>query len=97
VDKRPLRSLEACNVRIRGIVACLVVLAVVSGSATAGPPYVSDDPEPTDLQHYEIYVFSDGMNGREGTSGASGIDFNYGAATDLQLTATIPIAYQNPG
>jgi hypothetical protein len=82
--------------RIRGIVACLAVLAVVSGSATAGPPYVSDDPEPTDYQHYEIYVFTDGMNGREGTSGASGIDFNYGAAPDLQLTATVPIAYQSP-
>jgi hypothetical protein len=83
-------------VRIGGIVACLAVLAGVSGSATAGPPYVSDDPEPTDYQHYEIYVFTDGMNARDGTSGASGIDFNYGAGPDLQLTAVGPIAYQIP-
>jgi hypothetical protein len=84
------------DAKIRGIVACLAVLAVVSGSATAGPPYVSDDPEPTDYQHYEIYVFTDGINGREGTSGASGIDFNYGATPDLQLTTSAPIAYQSP-
>jgi hypothetical protein len=82
-------------VRIRGIFGCLAILAIVSATARAGPPYVSDDPEPTDYQHYEIYVFTDGMNGREGTSGASGIDFNYGAAPDLQLTATVPIAYQS--
>ena len=84
------------DVRMRGIVACLAVLAAMSRPAAAGPPYVSDDPEPTDYQHYEIYVFTNGMNGRDGTSGASGIDFNYGAAPDLQLTATVPIAYQSP-
>jgi hypothetical protein len=33
---------------------------------------------------------------RGDTGGASGIDFNYGAAPDLQLTATIPGAYDFP-
>jgi len=85
-------------VRTRGTVAFLAVLVVVSGSATAGPPYVSDDPEPTDFQHYEIYAFTDGMTGRNGTGGESGVDFNYGAAPDFQLTAVGPIAYQvSPG
>jgi hypothetical protein len=28
--------------------------------ALAGPPYVSDDPEPTDYRHFEIYTFSNG-------------------------------------
>ncbi len=84
------------NVTRRGILACAAVLGLMSGTAMAGPPYVSDDPEPTDYQHYEIYLFTDGMNARDGTSGASGIDFNYGAAPNLQLTAVAPIAYESP-
>jgi hypothetical protein len=84
------------DLKIRGILAGWTVLAAVSGTAIAGPPYVSDDPEPTDYQHYEIYLFTNGMNARDGTSGASGLDFNYGAAPDLQVTGMVPIAYQYP-
>jgi hypothetical protein len=50
--------------------------------ALAGPPYVSDDPEPTDYKHFEIYTFNSGTAMRGDTSGTSGIDFNYGAAPD---------------
>jgi hypothetical protein len=65
-------------------------------AAFAGPPYVSDDPEPTDYKHFEIYTFNNGASMRVGTSGESGIDFNYGAAPDLQLTATLPGAFNQP-
>jgi hypothetical protein len=64
--------------------------------ALAGPPYVSDDPEPTDFRHFEIYTFSNGTAMRGDISGASGIDFNYGAAPDLQLTATLPAGFDRP-
>ena len=66
------------------------VLIGLAQPALAGPPYVSDDPEPTDYQHYEIYTFSDGTAVRGGLSGEAGIDVNYGAAPNLQLTATVP-------
>ena len=59
----------------------------------AGPPYLTDDPEPTDYQHFEIYSFSNGTVTRDGTSGEGGIDFNYGAAPNLQLTTTLPVGY----
>jgi hypothetical protein len=61
--------------------------------AMAGPPYVSDDPEPTDYKHFEIYTFNNGTAARGDLGGTSGIDFNYGAAPDLQLTATIPAGF----
>src|ERR1700692_2943630 len=70
--------------------------ALLVRPALAGPPYVSDDPEPTDYQHFEIYTFSNGTATRSDIGGASGIDFNYGAAPDLQLTATLPIGFDNP-
>jgi Putative MetA-pathway of phenol degradation len=74
----------------------LVLAATFAGPLVAGPPYVTDDPEPTDYQHYEIYVFASGTHARDDVSGASGIDFNYGAGHDLQLTATVPFAYDKP-
>jgi hypothetical protein len=64
--------------------------------ALAGPPYVTDDPEPTDTGHYEIYAFAGGTSTRAGLDGKSGIDFNYGGAENLQLTAVIPLAYNDP-
>jgi subtilisin family serine protease len=64
--------------------------------ALAGPPYVSDDPEPTDYKHFEIYTFSNGTATRGDIGAAAGIDFNYGAAPNLQLTATLPMGFDSP-
>jgi hypothetical protein len=73
----------------------LTALAVVlhPAKAMAGPPYQSDDPEPTEHGHFEIYAYSKGARAAASMAGASGIDFNYGAAPDLQLTATLPIGF----
>jgi hypothetical protein len=73
-----------------------VTMVSLARPAFAGPPYVSDDPEPTDYKHFEIYTFSNGTATRGDIGGASGIDFNYGAAPNLQLTATLPIGFDNP-
>jgi outer membrane putative beta-barrel porin/alpha-amylase len=75
---------------------CGGLLALLAPPAVAGPPYISDDPEPTDYKHFEIYMFTLGLATRNGTSGQSGIDFNYGAAPDLQLTATLPGGFDRP-
>jgi hypothetical protein len=73
-----------------------LLLAAGFGPAMAGPPYQSDDPQPTDYGHFEIYTFDRGTFGRSGSSSASGLDFNYGAAPDLQLTAAVPFGYDAP-
>jgi hypothetical protein len=80
-----------CSARCAGL-----VLVLLTQSAIAGPPYLSDDPEPTDYQHFEIYSYSLGTATRTGTTSQSGIDFNYGAAPDLQLTATLPAGIELP-
>jgi len=69
------------------------VFVAAAQSASAGPPYVTDDPQPTDIGHFEIYAFTDGISTRDGAVGEGGIDFNYGAASDLQLTAVIPLGF----
>lgn len=73
-------------------VAGALILAAAS-PALAGPPYQTDDPEPTELGRWEIYNFAtaDGRGGE--VEGATGIDLNYGGAKGLQLTATLPLAF----
>jgi hypothetical protein len=63
--------------------------------AHAGPPFLTDDPDPTPYQHYEIYGFAAGERANDGDAGAVGIDYNYGGAPNLQLTATLPIGWEN--
>jgi len=75
--------------------ACVVLMGLVQ-PALAGPPYLSDDPEPTDYKHYEIYTFNNGTATPDGRSGEVGIDFNYGGAPNLQLTATLPAGFASP-
>jgi hypothetical protein len=81
---------------VRGLLA----LAIVLGAATpawAGPPYVTDDPQPTDVGHWEIYNFVDGGHTPGVTSGEAGFDLNYGAVKDMQLTLVLPAAYVDGG
>jgi len=68
----------------------------LSQGAAAGPPFQADDPEPTDYEHFEIYAFANGAVARDRTDGESGIDFNYGATPDLQLTAVLPLGFSSP-
>jgi len=66
-------------------------LCAAPGVAVAGPPFVTDDPVPTDPHHWEIYNFV-GASREMGSTGADlGVDLNYGPVRDLQLTATLPL------
>ena len=69
-------------------------LLLIPGAAWAGPPYDTDDPEPTELHHWEIYYFiaadrTDGVTG-----GQAGVDLNYGPLPGVQITATLPLDYE---
>jgi hypothetical protein len=83
------------RVSLAAIARFLFVVAF-GGLAFAGPPFVTDDPQPTDYGHFEIYAFTQGSEARAGVATATGIDFNYGALPDLQLTAVLPIEVDIP-
>ena len=78
---------------LRRLAAAGVVFMAMTSAAFAGPPFLTDDPQPTDLHHYEIYSFAAFDQARGQQSGAAGLDFNYGAAENLQLTAVLPYAF----
>lgn len=77
----------------KAALAWAALAALVAIPAFAGPPYDTDDPEPTDFRHWEIYGFVTGSGFRGSTDGALGLDLNYGAVRDVQLTATVPMAF----
>src|SRR3569833_1478534 len=74
----------------------ILLLSMLVRPAAAGPPFVSDDPEPTDYKHFEIYAFNAGTTNLGGTAGQAGIDFNYGALPDLQVTVGVPAGFVRP-
>jgi opacity protein-like surface antigen len=94
--RRPMRCGENAVRRSLLRIASATVASTFIAAPTpalAGPPYVSDDPEPTDYKHWEIYIFA-AADGRDGETAAdAGVDVNYGAAPDLQLTAVLPLSY----
>ncbi|NIJ08506.1 hypothetical protein FHS31_002123 [Sphingomonas vulcanisoli] len=72
-----------------------VVMLAFGPSAQAGPPYVTDDPQPTDPGKWETYGFASGTVLRRATAGNGGFDINYGGARDLQLSAVVSLAYDH--
>jgi hypothetical protein len=78
-----------------GLATLLAAISAPLCAAWAGPPYVTDDPEPTDTGHWEIYNFVTGVGTPGDLVGEAGFDINYGAAKNLQLTTVLPAAFQN--
>src|SRR5579863_1983321 len=77
------------------IAACYICL--IAKSAGAGPPFITDDPEPVEYKHWEVYVASLYNNDKFGLSGtAPHVEVNYGAAPNVQLHIIAPMAYSRP-
>ncbi len=63
----------------------------------AGPPYVTDDPEPVEYRHWEVYLASQHSRENKIWSGtAPHVEVNYGAIPNLQLHLIAPFSYVLP-
>jgi hypothetical protein len=89
-----VKQLPAFSLAATAFVASLVI----SGSALAGPPFRTDDPEPVDYQHGEVYLFSTGTETAAGTTGLGpAVEANYGILPDTQIHMILPMAFNSPG
>jgi len=81
-------------------IASLSVLAfclLAPLSLHAGPPYVTDDPEPVRYKHWELYLASQLSHDEARWSGTlPHAEVNYGAAPDLQLHIIAPFSFIRP-
>ena len=58
----------------------------------AGPPFLTDDPEPVDYQHWEAYIFANGDHaGGSYTINGPAMELNYGVLPDTQLHLVVPM------
>ncbi|HZF02673.1 MAG TPA: transporter [Methylomirabilota bacterium] len=75
----------------------IMLLVFLPHEIFAGPPFVTDDPEPVDYQHWEFYIASQHTQTADGWSGtAPHIEINYGTVSNLQLHLIAPMAYNAP-
>ncbi len=79
------------------IVAAMFQLGVGLSAVWAGPPFVTDDPEPGEYRHWEIIVASQNSKDKEGLSGtAPHFEINYGVWPNVHLHLIVPLSYVSP-
>jgi len=86
-----LRDLATLVVALASVLA---IAAALPMPARAGPPFVTDDPEPVEFRHWEIYIASaqsQTANGRTGT--LPHVEINNGIAENLQFHIILPYAF----
>ncbi len=91
---RPSRfSTKPRAIRIRPLLSLLALFAMAV-TALAGPPYVTDDPDPLEYRHWEIDIASMLLHDADGWNGtAPHVEFNYGVTSNLQLHVLTPTAF----
>ncbi|MGH6993054.1 MAG: hypothetical protein ACRED8_06985 [Caulobacteraceae bacterium] len=99
----PIAEMSAKKRRVRGTLRLALPALLATGSvllaapAVAGPPFITDDPVPVDLGHWEVYAFSNAAwTSQDGSGTLIGTEINYGAAPNLQLHVIVPMAFDAP-
>jgi hypothetical protein len=84
--------------RTRTIVSIAIFcLWVGTGTTHAGPPFITDDPEPVDPHHWEINLASEDVKAAGNWSGTIfQLDVAYGLLPDVELNFLTPLNYQAP-
>jgi hypothetical protein len=88
-------------VRVKNLIALAAIATAASsllaGRAQAGPPYVTDDPEPVPYQHFEFYNLSLGTAIRGDTQGEGPAwECNYGLIPNGQVHIIAPMVFDSP-
>ena len=81
---------ESVSQARRAVILTALVFAI---GLRAGPPFLTDDPEPVDLNHWEVYLFGQGDRTADANAiSGPAVELNYGIAPDTQLHLIAPVA-----
>jgi len=76
-------------------VALAALALACAAPAHAGPPFQTDDPDPVEFRHFEMYAFelSDGTGSNAGGTSlaAPAYEVNYGVVPNVQLHLVLPL------
>jgi hypothetical protein len=83
--------------KLHGFFILIGVFLAVVLPAWAGPPFLTDDPEPVDLNHFEFYVFETSINysGNTLIQGPAA-EFNWGVLPEVQIHVISGLNYLSP-
>ncbi len=97
-DRNSIRASQKHAHSLRLLIAAVCFTGLMNPvTALAGPPFLTDDPEPVEYKHWEVYLASQYRYDRDSTSAtAPHIEVNYGAAPNLQLHLILPMQYVKP-
>ncbi len=95
MQQRPPGCLNSLLISV--LIVFLFLTFFAESAAWAGPPFVTDDPEPVEHRHSEFYIASQYANNKNGEEGTlPHFEFNYGPLPDFQLHLLIPFAFAHP-
>ncbi len=81
----------------RGVrIMVLLALGLASDAAIAGPPFLTDDPEPVAPGHAEINLIAQQTRADDGRGGSASGEVNLGCAAETQCHVAVPIAFDHP-
>jgi hypothetical protein len=73
---------------------CAFLMSLSLRTAFAGPPFITDDPEPVEWHRWEVYISSIYEHTKGGTSGTlPHIEVNNGIVPNVQLHIILPMAF----
>lgn len=74
---------------------CVLLLLATIAPASAGPPFLTDDPVPADYHGYETYVFVTTQKnaGVSTETQAPALEFNWGPLRNVQASITLPYTF----
>jgi hypothetical protein len=82
---------------VRRLAWALVLCGVLEAPVLAGPPFRTDDPEPVEPGHVELYLSGQGSHTEDGKAGALPlVELNYGVFPEIQFHIVTPWAYAQP-
>lgn len=73
----------------------MFVLAAASTVAIAGPPFLTDDPDPVDLHHLELNAIGQQTRAATGHAGSVSGEVNFGCEAETQCHLALPIAFDS--
>ena len=70
-----------------------LLIGLLGTALWAGPPFFTDDPEPVELHHMELYLSWMGTRASDGAAGSLPlVEFNEGILPETQLHLVAPLA-----
>src|ERR1035437_5146566 len=81
---------------LKSNVIAVIFLFLCIQPANAGPPYITDDPDPVEFKHWEYYISTINTFQSDISTGTLlQLEINYGLVPNVQVHLILPLSYDN--